>query len=93
MTKLLALFVGIVGILIFVVPIGIILIGSGDTHTILVECYDRYSNEIIGVTCEDEVYDSELIQVLADFAPIFVLFGFGLMFIGGALYLMDDLPD
>jgi len=92
MSKILAILIGIVGILFFIIPITIILIESGDTHTILVECYDRYSNEIIGVDCEDEVYNNELVQVLANFAPTIVLLGFGLMFISMVLYLMDDLP-
>ena len=91
MTKLFCISIGIVGILIFIVPISIILIEGGNTHTIIMECYDRYFNEIIGLDCEDEVYDSELVQTLANFAPTLVILGFGLMFIGMVLYLMDDL--
>ncbi len=82
---------GIVGILIFVVPIGIILIEGQNTHTILVECYDRYSNEIIGVDCEDEVYDSELVQVLAEYTPTLSILGISLIFFGMVIYLMDGL--
>ncbi len=91
MIKLFGISIGIVGILFFIIPISIMLIEGGNTHTILVECYDRYSNEIIGLDCEDEVYDSELVQTLVDFVPTLALLGFFLIFMGMIIYLMNNL--
>ena len=49
---------------------------TGPTEIIEVECYDRYSNEIVGVVCEEEVISDPLRINISRFG------WFGLIFTG-----------
>ncbi len=74
-----------------VVPLIIMVIIGADTHTEIIECYDKYGNMIIGMVCEDEVYNDEFTDVLISYIHLFFLAGFGLFFISLVFYLFDDL--
>ena len=82
---------GIFGMCLMVVPLIAILIIGEDKHIEVTKYYDRFSNEIIGVVCEEEVYSNENAGVLIDFIPTFFLVGFGLIFISIIMYEIEDL--
>ncbi len=65
---------------------------SAEKHQEIVKCYDKNNNEIIGLTCYDEVYsDGELGQLqLYDYVPVSVILGIlGLM----CLFLKDMIKE
>ena len=67
----------ILGIL-FLLVIGTVVDSTyAESHIEEVDCYDRWGNKIQGAICDEEVYDSWLMQNL----DIIMIFGMMLMFL------------
>ena len=69
----------IAGLLTFIIPVGAaaisgVVINDSPTEIRTVPCYDRFSNLIEGVTCEEEYLTDQLAQTLKDLEFAFVLF-------------------
>lgn len=71
----------VMGILMFfIAPVFWTILGMSPTHIENVECYDRWNNEIIGVTCEEEVYNDKYAQIISEYIEFtFFPIIFGLM--------------
>lgn len=89
MKQIIILSVGILGFLILIFPLIILMLEDDNKHTILIKCYDRYSNEIIGLDCEDEVFDSELANILIELLPSLTLAAFMLIFGSAIFYVLN----
>jgi len=68
--------------------LGIVIFGiTGETHIEEIECYDKYSNEILGLVCEDIVgeYDD-----LLNYIPSLMFGGMLLVLTGGLTYTYNS---
>ena len=63
------------------------------THTIIVDCFDKYGNEIIGVDCYDEVSNSDYNNFVGDIFHYFLIINLLLItmiMVNGVFYLFED---
>lgn len=51
----------------------IFFVNNADYEIKEVKCYDKFSNELIGVNCEEKVYNSVFVEPLENTFPLFVL--------------------
>ncbi len=81
----------LIGILLIILSLAPALIVSlSETHIEEVECYDKYGNEILDVTCEEKVYNNEFVQEGIDF---FTVMGFFLIVSGVLMILFSFMPS
>ncbi len=74
----------ICGVLMFL-PFGIftIILDKADTHTIVVDCYDEYYNEMIDIDCYEDEFDNEWFNKL-----VWLMFIFSILMLFGGLTIL-----
>ncbi len=76
----------IYGLFFLISPIVLLVIlDEAPKHIELIECYDKYGNEIIGVDCEKLSYDDNWLQILSELAILSVF----IMFMGVMLIVLS----
>jgi len=66
----------------------VLVLTQSPTHEEKVKCYDRFSNEIKGLSCDETVYDSLILEESGDFLALIGFVFIGFCFLGVITILM-----